>query len=463
MRYQPFLLMSASLLVAQSPFEARSQDRAHATSQPLERSLERGSPEAVRLRTKLNDLLAQELTRHWYPHGVNSSRGGFHQSMARDWSLRPDQNAFLVYQARMTWTAAAFAEFSPANHDEFVGYARHGIAFLDDLMRDKEQGGFHWIVGADGKLDPRLGDEKHVYGTAFVVYAASVARQVTGEQRALKVARDAFLWLEQRAHDAKHGGYFEAIRRDGTPILSWQAGAQDWQRSDRLGVYYGFKSMNSHIHLLEALTELAKVDNRPIVHERLRETFLIVRDRIAVEPGALNLYLTPDWRAIPAHDSFGHDVETAYLLVEAARELKIPADPVTWQIARLLVDHALEWGWDEQYGGFYDKGESFGGQAFDLKKVWWTQAEGLNTLLLMHQNDKGRSNRYAKAFWKQWDFIEKHMIDPVHGGWYAETTRDGRLIGDGGKANQWKANYHTSRALMNVVRMLDSLTEAKGR
>jgi cellobiose epimerase len=466
MRHRRLLLMSASvltlLMAARSPVEARAQDRDSSTSQSADRSLQPGSPEAARLRTKLNDLLSQELTRHWYPHGVNNRRGGFHQSMTRDWSLRPDENAFLVYQARMTWTAAAFAAFSGAHHDEFVGYARHGIAFLDDRMRDKEQGGFHWIVGAAGTLDPRLGDEKHVYGTAFVVYAASVVRQVIGDERALKVARDAFDWLEQHAHDPKHGGYFEAIRRDGTPILSWQASAPLSQRTDRLGVYYGFKSMNSHIHLLEALTELAKVDDRPIVHERLRETFLIVRDRIAVEPGALNLYLTPDWRAIPAHDSFGHDVETAYLLVEAARELKLPDDPQTWQVARLLVDHALEWGWDEQYGGFYDKGESFGGGAFDLKKVWWTQAEGLNTLLLMHQYDKRRTDRYSKAFWKQWAFIEKHMIDPIDGGWYAETTRDGRLIGNGDKANQWKANYHTSRALMNVVRTLDTLAGAKG-
>jgi len=465
MTYRRFLSILAGILIlliaGKLPSEAFGQENDRSTPQSTDGSLQPGSPEAAALRTKLRDLLSQELTRHWYPHAVNRGRGGFHQSMARDWSLRPDDNAFLVYQARMTWTAAAFAEFSAAHHDEFVGYARHGIAFLDDLMRDKEQGGFHFIVDVDGKFAPRLGDEKHVYGTAFVVYAASVVRHVTGDERALNVARDAFDWLEQHAHDAKHGGYFEAIRRDGTPILSWQADARQWQRTDLLGVYYGFKSMNSHIHLLEALTELAKVDDRPVVRERLRETFLIVRDRIAVEPGALNLYLTPDWRAIPAHDSFGHDVETAYLLVEAARELKLAEDSRTWQVARLLVDHALDWGWDEQYGGFYDKGESFGGQAFDLKKVWWTQAEGLNTLLLMHQNDKAGTDRYAKAFWKQWAFIEKNMIDPVHGGWCAETTRDGRLIGDGAKANQWKANYHTSRALMNVVRMLDSVSRAK--
>ena len=321
-------------------------------------------------------------------------------------------------------------------------------------MRDKDLGGFHWTLDPDGRVDSNQGDEKHVYGTAFVVYAVSKVREVTGDELALKVARDAFDWLERHAHDGKHGGYFEAIRRDGTPILSWEQDAPIARRVDRLGVYYGFKSMNAHIHLLEALTELSKVDERTIVKERLREVFSIVRDRIAVEPGALNLYLTRDWRAIPAHDSFGHDVETAFLLVEAAGALGIPDDPKAWRLARLLVDHALEWGWDVEHGGFYDKGESFGTPAFDRNKVWWTQAEGLNALLLMHRKYADQTDRYWKAFSKQWDFIEKHLVDPIHGGWYAETTREGELKGDGAKANPWKANYHTARAMMNVARML---------
>ena len=221
-----------------------------------------------------------------------------------------------------------------------------------------------------------------------------------------------------------------------------------------MGVYYGFKSMNAHIHLLEAVTEFAKIDDRPIVKERLLELLEIVRDRIAVEPGALNLYLTFDWRAIPAHDSFGHDVETAYLLVEAAEALGLKDDPKTWRMARALVDHALDWGWDEQSGGFYDKGDSFAGAAFDRKKVWWTEAEGLNALLLMDRKYGNDTERYWNAFLKQWDFIEKHLLDPVHGGWYADLTAEGKPLDDGFKASQWKANYHTSRALMNVARML---------
>jgi cellobiose epimerase len=451
----PFLVapgspgLSAREPIEQPPSAGKSvQEKAPKFPKP------RPDPEREQLGRKIDELLRAELTTHWYPQAVNRVRGGFHQSLARDWSVRRDDNVFLVYQARMTWTAAAFAAYSPPDRDRFVEYARHGIAFLDEVLRDKELGGFHWILDREGHVDPKQGDEKHVYGTSFVIYAACKAFEVTKDQRARQVARDAFDWLESHAHDSKHGGYFEAIRRDGMPILDWKPNAPMHERVDRLGVYYGYKSMNSHIHLLEALTELKKIDDRPVVKERLLELFLIVRDRIAVEPGALNLYLTRDWRAIPAHDSFGHDVETAYLLVEAAVALEKPEDEKTWLLARSLVDHALDWGWDDESGGFYDKGESFAGAAFDRKKVWWTAAEGLNALLLMHRKFGDQTQRYWKAFLKQWDFIEKHLLDLDNGGWYSETTREGKLLGDGSKANQWKANYHTSRALMNVAGML---------
>jgi mannobiose 2-epimerase len=371
----------------------------------------------------------------------------------------PDDNRFLVYQARMTWTAAAFAQFDARQRQTFEDYARYGIAYLDRTMRDQQSGGFHFVLDPKGRLDDRLGTEKHVYGTAFVLYAASKVYEVAHEELALKVARDTFDWLEKHAHDPEQGGYFEALSRDGRPIVSWEPGAPIPKRLDRLGIYYGFKTMNSHIHLLEALAQFYLVEKTPLVKQRLAETLAVVRDRIAAEPGALNLYLSRDWHATPAHDSFGHDVETAYLLLEAAEALGQPDDPKTAKVARQLIDHALDWGWDEQYGGFYDKGESFAGEAFDKKKVWWTQAEGLNALLLMHKKYRSQTDRYGHAFLKQWAFIDKHMLDPEHGGWFQETTREGTLLGSGQKASQWKANYHTARAMMNVVTMLDELID----
>jgi mannobiose 2-epimerase len=463
MRLKLIPLFISSLVLLAPCFSSRGLEMAIAQPPALRRARTAPPPASaelppderrMKLSKKIDTLLRDELITHWYPHAINRERGGFHQSMSRDWSLKQDDDVFLVYQARMTWTAAAFAEYSPDNHGEFAKYAHHGIAFLDTVLRDKQFGGFHWVLGRDGKLDTTKGDEKHVYGTSFVVYAGSKTHQVTADPLAKKVACDAFDWLESHAHDHARGGYFEAISRDGRPILAWPSDAPMANRLDRLGVYYGFKSMNSHIHLLEALTELKKIDDRPVVKERLRELLEIVRDRIAVEPGALNLYLTPDWRPVPAHDSFGHDVETAFLLVEAATTLGSPEDLRTWQMARALIDHALDWGWDEANGGFYDKGESFAAAAFDRKKVWWSAAEGLNALLLMHRKYGDRTGRYWNAFLKQWEFIEKHLLDSVHGGWFAETTPDGKLLGDGAKAHAWKANYHTARAMMNVARML---------
>src|SRR4051794_20544558 len=180
--------------------------------------------EAGRLRTRLEGLLRDELTRCWYPRAVDRDRGGFHQEFARDWTARTDANRFLVYQSRMTWTAAAYARHSKEHRDEYLTYVRHGVDYLDRVMRDGTSGGFHWILSPGGEVEPRLGAEKHVYGTAFVLYAASLAREVTGDERALKVARYAFEWLEAHAHDAEHGGYFEALTRAGKPILSWPEG-----------------------------------------------------------------------------------------------------------------------------------------------------------------------------------------------------------------------------------------------
>lgn len=417
--------------------------------------------EAREIRRKVDSALVDELTRHWYPRSleIDGEGKGFHQTFGRDWSPLPDADRSLVYQARVTWTAAAFALHSPTHRDEYLGYARRGVDFLDRVMRDGPEGGFHWAVGLDGKPSPTIGTEKHVYGIAFALYAASAAAEATHDAQALRVADDAFRWLETHAHDAEHGGYLEALTREGVPILEWDPKVPISRRTDRLGIYYGFKTMNSHIHLLEALAEYHKVRPTPEVRHRLEETLAIVRDRIAVDPGALNLYLSRDWHAAPAHDSFGHDVETAYLLIEAAEAFG-PVDARTAHMARRLIDHALDWGWDAEHGGFYDKGDVFGGKAYDTTKVWWTQAEGLNALLLMHDRHGKETDRYWKAFVQQWTFIEAHMLDPVHGGWYWETTRDGTPSGEPRKATPWKANYHTGRALMNVSKRLGAIEKA---
>ena len=87
--------------------------------------------------------------------------------------------------------------------------------------------------------------------------------------------------------------------------------------------------------------------------------------------------------------------------------------------------------------------------------IW--QAEGLNALAYMHDKYGHQTDRYWIALKKQWSFIRNYSVDAEYGDWYWEVTADGKQLGDGQKANAWKACYHTGRSLMNVSRILKKL------
>ena len=448
---RPLLILVAALAGGCAP-ALRSEDTAPA------------GPAYARLADELDAHLRRDVLARWFPRCVDE-RGGFYQVFARDWTRRPDADRFLVYQARMTWVAAAVALWDPALAPTYRAYALHGLDYLDRTMRDREAGGLWYRLDPEGRVSPALGTEKHAYGLSFAIYAGAAVYAATRDPRALALAADTFRWLDDHAHDGAAGGWFEALARDGTPLLVPPGGVPaDFGADaggypvDGIGTPYGYKSMNTHIHLLEGLAALYRVGPDDRLRARLEEVLHIVRDRVAVEPGCLGYYFTPDWRPVPMHDSFGHDVETAFLLVEAADALGRPDDEATWRVARALVDHALAWGWDEKNGGFYYEGQAFA-PAHVRTKEWWTQAEGLGALLLMHERYGGETPRYWRAFLKEWRFIRDHQADRRFGGWYARVSETGRLVGSADKASPWKAAYHTTRALMNTVARLRRLAE----
>ena len=161
-------------------------------------------------------------------------------------------------------------------------------------MWDQPAGGIFWGVGDDGKIDPSFGEDKQLYGIGFCLYAAANSYRATKDPATLELAKRIFQWIEQHAHDDVNGGYFEWLKRDGTPI---QPDPNVKQPELRSGLPVGGKSMNTHIHYLETLTQLYQVWPDPAVRKRLEEVQLIVRDKICREPGVMNLYFTFDWTA----------------------------------------------------------------------------------------------------------------------------------------------------------------------
>ncbi|MCB0748863.1 MAG: AGE family epimerase/isomerase, partial [Ignavibacteriae bacterium] len=234
----------------------------------------------------------------------------------------------------------------------------------------------------------------------------------------------------------------------------------------------GFKDQNSSIHLLEAFTELYKVWQNDLLKERLTELLVLTRDKIADEKGFLKLFFTKDWNHISFknsskmerennygldHVSFGHDYETAFLMLEASHALGIENDTMTLTKSKIMLDHAIENGWDNEHGGFFDEGSYFEGEEkckiIKDTKTWWAQAEGLNALLLFSKIFP-KSKTYSEHFITLWDYVKQYSLDHKNKGWYwGSIEKEPHMLSEP-KGSIWKASYHDGRSLMNCIAIL---------
>lgn len=172
----------------------------------------------LKLAAEVEGALHSDVIGVWFPRSVDRENGGFHSHFTRDWQWAPSDGKFSVFQGRMTWVASQVVMREPKLKDEFLPIVHHGVDYLDNVMWDKQDGGFFWGLDDAGKVTPEFTDGKELYGISFCIYGASAAYQATGDPRALELAKRGFLWTDRHAHDPVNGGYFESLARDGTPL-----------------------------------------------------------------------------------------------------------------------------------------------------------------------------------------------------------------------------------------------------
>lgn len=415
---------------------------------------------------ELETSLKNDILKVWYPACLDTVYGGYLSDFTYDWRPEGRQDKMLVTQARHLWTTSKAAQFY--DDDEYREMAFHGFRFLEEKMWDDKFGGFYMLRNRQGTALPsENADNKSAYSNAFAIYALSAYFILTSDSSVLKRAQDTFYWLEKYSFDPVHKGYYDNLNRDGS--------LQIWQKTQKKTNYIAkpnWKDQNSSIHLLEAFTSLYQIWPDRLLRERLMALLELIRDTIVTDRGYLTLFFEPDWTPVSLRDSsqavreanyyfdhvsFGHDVETAYLMLEASHILGLETDTRTLQIAKKMVDHALENGWDTKNGGFYYEGYYFENDhsitIINEQKEWWVQAEGLNALLLMSKLFH-EEKRYYQGFLQQWHYITTYMIDKQYGGWYSQGLDKNPESKKAVKAQVWKANYHNYRALANCIKML---------
>jgi mannobiose 2-epimerase len=420
--------------------------------------------ERLQLANEMERSLQTELLNKWYPQCVDSLYGGFISTYAYDFKPTGSQDKFIVTQARHTWTTAKAFEHYPGDA-YYLRCSESGFHFLRDVMWDKTNGGFYNLITREGKDKSNPLSPKEAYGNAFAIYALAAYYKASKDSAALNLAKKAFLWLEKHSHDPKYKGYYQHMKTNGTPVVRT---ASVPSTSD-----LGYKDQNSSIHLLEAFTKLYSVWKDSLLRQRLQEMLFLIRDKIVTLKGYMILFFKTDWTPISYRDSskevilqhryinhvsFGHDVETAYLMLEASHILGLKNDKRTLAIAKKMIDHSLQNGWDDDLGGFYDEGYYFKDSAkisiIKDSKNWWAQAEGLNILLLMADKFPDDKMRYYDHFKKMWQYIQTYIIDHEYGDWYEEGLDKEPQRKTALKGHVWKATYHQSRALLNCIERL---------
>ncbi len=412
------------------------------------------SAEYLRIAEQVEANLRSEILDRFFPAAAEGESVGFHEDFGLDWKPRPGNAKSIVYQSRLTWTSAQAARRFPEKAAMYLEMTRRGAACLAEKMWDKNGGGFFWTVTDDSESARQ---PKQMYGHAFGIYSLAASYQATKDPGALELARKAFLWMEEHAHDNVNRGYFENVGSDGKPVNTG--------RGNAVGAAAGQKSMNTSIHLLEALTGLYEVWPDPLVKKRVQEMLEICRTRVYAEPGYLVQFLSEDWKPTLSPDSFGHDVETGFLMVEAGEVLG-ENDARNWIAARNLVDHALKYGWDNERGGLYDSAvinrEGVVTGEVRTDKIWWVEAEQLNVLLLLHERFGRETGRYWGDFVKQWNWIQNSQVDAAHGGWWPTVRADGTPISRV-KADMWTECYHQARAMFVVSERLRKLAQSDSK
>jgi mannobiose 2-epimerase len=419
--------------------------------------------EVLQWRDELSAHLEAELLPFWLDRTIDRENGGFITHFDENGADTGEDEKSLISQARSVFSFSLAARHGRRT-ERCLEAARGGVRFLLERMWDTENEGFFWTTTRAGEPVER---RKILYGQSFAVYALSEYYRATGEQEALTAAERVFELIQTHATDLYYGGYFEMFEPD------WSLSAPGSAGGDR-------KTLDVHMHLMEAYAALVRAQSRDAYRRKLTEVIEILTNRMFRRDTGTGIpQFSREWLEVPQikfdivwgwdrfsesgtksnpmdNTSYGHNVEFAWLLIDALDALG--QDPHLYdELIRASYEHALRWGIDSEHGGVFVEG-SHDGPATDREKEFWQQAEVMNGMLAayLHWGDE----RYLDAYRNVHRFVMDKVIHRQTGEWWP-------LLRPGGEpiwrhmSHSWKVNYHTIRAVVRCIEWLDAIAERK--
>jgi len=333
--------------------------------------------------------------------------------------------------ARILWTFSA--AYRVLRRDAYRQIAERAYCYLRDYFLDKQYGGVYWELDFRGHPVNR---KKQTYAQGFALYAFSEYYRATGCPEALDYAKKQFYQIE-RCKDDELGGYREAFTEDWQPIADMRLSAKDENEA---------KTMNTHLHILEPYTNLLRVWMDEDLMKAQADLITLFLERIYSEAtGHLQLFFDETWQVKGEAQSFGHDIEAVWLLLEAAKVLGDPDLLEKVKAVVIPIGHAALQGILPDGGLAYERK----GGHWDRERHWWVQAEAvLGFSYLGQMLDDGFFQEKAESIWS---YIQSNMVDHEGGEWYWSRLENGKVNDKEDKAGFWKCPYHNGRMCLEMI------------
>ncbi|MRN55960.1 AGE family epimerase/isomerase [Paenibacillus monticola] len=392
--------------------------------------------------SQLEKELQDNILGFWMKHTIDEEHGGFIGEIDNKLNIIAGAEKSLVLNARILWTFAS--AYRLYQLPEYLTIAERAYAYLLKHFADKEYGGLFWMVDATGSPSQ---PKKQIYGQAFAVYALAEFYHATERPEVLEEAIQLFHIIEKYGYDPIYKGYIEALSRD-------------WQMTDDLSLstkdMNEKKSMNTHLHVLEAYTGLYRVWKSTELRDKLGELIDTMLEHIIDERGQhFHLFLDEEWNIKSDRISYGHDIEGSWLLVEAAetlgdKELLKRVRTVAISMAEAVLADGVA-----NDGGIWNEADHNG--LINKEKDWWPQAEAVVGFYNAYQLTG--ETKFADAAKAAWSFIDTYMVDHKLGEWNWGVDEHLRPMAHEPKVSAWKCPYHNSRACFEMIHRLSLITK----
>ncbi len=390
------------------------------------------------LRKEVTANLTDNLLPFWSGKVTDSVNGGFYGRVDATNKIYPDADKGGILNARILWTFSS--AYRILGDTAYLDMARREKDYVMDHFIDRKYGGAYRSVTAGGEpADTR----KQTYTQAFFIYGLAEYYRVTGDKEALETAQDIYRLFEKYALDREYNGYFEAFTRD-------------WKRTrDRLigeTSEKDEKSMNTHLHILEAYAGLFRVWPDKGLAVRLRNLINIFLDEI-IDKNTSHLicFFDRQWNSTSETDSYGHDIESSWLLYEAAKLLNDNDLVNKVKSVGIRIVQAASEGLQPDGSIIYEKDRSNG--HVNNERSWWVQAEAVTGYL--NAFELSEDTEFLNRSLICWQYIKNHLVDNKNGGWFSSVSYpEGKGTGD--KAGFWICPYHNSRMCLEVIERTDN-------